>query len=191
MKLEFKNTTEKVVTENYPYGFKLKTTKTDWIEFNPKKGFRHVSQTVNPKTGRPNNPKKSTYYTVGILGLDENQHTKFWACGFNGEKEMQISYKHLAENFDKYTGLEMHFLYMEAFTYLKVHTKAMVIYSGADFEQIKPLIDKAVKMLVQAINAKGSVNLWNEILNSIDFEAIDKTRQPDFKPFQVKQVTLS
>jgi len=190
MKVEFKHTDKKVISENYPYGFNLKTTKTDWIEFNPKKGFRHVSQTVNPKTGRLNNPKKSTYYTIGILGIDENQHTKFWACGFNGEKEMKISYKHLSENFEMYTVAQMHFLYLEAFTYLKVHSKALVIYAGASFEDIKPLINTAVNKLVEAINSKGTLNLWNDILTSIDFEALEQTRQPDFKPFQVKQVSI-
>jgi hypothetical protein len=190
MKLEFKNTDTKVTCENYPYGFKMKTTKTDWLEFSPKKGFRHCSQTIDPKTGRLNNPKKSTYYTVGILGIDENQHTKFWACGFNGEKEMKISYKHLYFEFDKYTGPQMEYLYIEAMLYLKVHCKAMIMYTGADWDNVRPLIDVAVKTLVQAINCKGTLNLWGDILDSIDFEALEATKKPHYSPFQVKQVSI-
>ena len=65
------STSTKLVSENYPYG-NLRTTKTDWIEFKKGKGFRHMSQTINPKTGRLNNPKASTYYYIMLLGRDEN-----------------------------------------------------------------------------------------------------------------------
>jgi len=41
-------TSEVIAVENYPYGFKLRTTLTDSMEFNAKKGYRHVTQTVNP-----------------------------------------------------------------------------------------------------------------------------------------------
>lgn len=164
MKLEFKNTDQKVITENYPYGFKVKTRKVNWIEFSPKKGFRHVSQTIDPKTGRLNNPKKSIYYTLGILGVDENNHTKFWTCGFNGEKEMKISYNHLYFEFDKYTAPQMEYLYMEALLYIKVHAKALIMYTGAEWDNIRPLIDEAVKTLVQGVNSKGTLNLWGDIL---------------------------
>ena len=74
--LKFVNTDQKIVSENYPYGFREKTTKTDYLEFSPKHGFRHCSQTINPKTGRPNNPKKSTYYDVMVLGTNEDGHCK-------------------------------------------------------------------------------------------------------------------
>ena len=77
------NTTEKIVSENYPYGFREKTTKTDYLEFDFKKGFRHCSMTINPKTGRENNPKKSTYYDLMVLGTDENQHCKSFVLNFN------------------------------------------------------------------------------------------------------------
>ena len=190
MKLDFKHTSTRVISENYPYGFNLRTQKTDWVEFHPKHGFRHVSQTINPKTGRANNPKKSTYYTIGILGTDESQYVKFWACGFNGENEMKISYKHLSENFDKYTGEQMEYLYITAFMYLKVHTKSMVLYTGAQFEDIKPLIDEAVKKIIAAINSKGALNLWGEIISSIDFEALNNTRKPNYSPFQVKEISI-
>lgn len=190
MKLEFKNTETKVTCENYPYGLRMKTTKTDWLEFSPKKGFRHCSQTIDPKTGRLNNPKKSTYYPVGILGVDENQHTKFWACGFNGEKEMKISYKHLSENFDKYTSTQMEWLYYEALSYLKVHSQAMIIYTGADWDNIKPLITEASIKLGKGVISKGTLNLWGDIIDSIDFEALEATKKPNYNPFQVKQVSI-
>lgn len=60
-------------TENYPYGFRLKTTMYSWIE-HTKQGSRLVQQTINPKNGKLNAPKKSTYDAFKLLALDENGH---------------------------------------------------------------------------------------------------------------------
>ena len=56
--------------ENYPYGFRLKTTKRIWIETN-KKGDRINSQTMNPKTNQWNKPKRSTYTAILILMIEK------------------------------------------------------------------------------------------------------------------------
>jgi hypothetical protein len=68
------------VVEDYPYGFRLRCKIRYWIEYKPKKGFRFVSQTTNPK--RPgevwNKPKASTYSLFGgAMFLDENEHVQF------------------------------------------------------------------------------------------------------------------
>ena len=65
------------VVEDYHDGFRLRCKIRYWIEFKPKKGFRFVSQTTNPK--RPgeiwNKPKASTYAMFGgAMFLDENEH---------------------------------------------------------------------------------------------------------------------
>jgi hypothetical protein len=60
--------------ENYPYGFRLRTTMHYWIETVAKKGDRLCTCTINPKNGRINAPKKSTFSNIGILYLDENNH---------------------------------------------------------------------------------------------------------------------
>lgn len=52
--------------QNYPYGFRLKTTIRYYIE-TTKRGDRFVSQTLNPKTNEWNTPKKSTYSAVEVL----------------------------------------------------------------------------------------------------------------------------
>jgi len=64
-----------LVVDNYPYGFKLRTQIKYWIESTPKKGDRFCSQTLNPKNGRWNAPKKSTYSLIGVMFLDEKGHT--------------------------------------------------------------------------------------------------------------------
>lgn len=59
------------VVEDYPYGFRLRTQIRYWIE-TTKHGDRHCAQTMNPKTGRWNKPKKSTYSAVMCLWVDGN-----------------------------------------------------------------------------------------------------------------------
>ena len=68
------------VVADYPYGFKLRCSIRYWIEFHPKRGFRFVSQTTNPKRGNTwNKPKASTYCRFGgAMYLDENEHVQ-WA----------------------------------------------------------------------------------------------------------------
>jgi len=67
-----------LIIENYPYGFRLKTKIKYWIETDKKKGDRFVSQTLNPKTNKWNNPKKSVYNSVMVLTRDnENGHISY------------------------------------------------------------------------------------------------------------------
>jgi len=63
------------LVNDYPYGFRLRTQIRYWIE-TTKNGDRFVSQTLNPKTGRWNKEKKSTYVEVKVMGLDEIGHVK-------------------------------------------------------------------------------------------------------------------
>jgi len=37
------------IVDDYPYGFRLRCKIRYWLEYNPKHGFRFVSQTTNPK----------------------------------------------------------------------------------------------------------------------------------------------
>lgn len=66
------------VVEDYPWGFRLRTTIRYWVETKDAKngGQRFCSQTVNPKTGKWCEPKRSTYSHVIVMFLDENEHVK-------------------------------------------------------------------------------------------------------------------
>lgn len=63
-----------LIVDNYPYGFKLRTQIRYWIETAAKKGDRFCSQTLNPKNGRWNAPKKSTFSVIGVMFKDEKGH---------------------------------------------------------------------------------------------------------------------
>lgn len=64
------------VIDDYPYGFHERTQKKMWIETHPKKGDRVVSMTLNPKNGRWNKPKASTYSEIAALYIDSNGHVE-------------------------------------------------------------------------------------------------------------------
>ncbi len=66
------------LVDDYPYGFRLRTKIRYWLETDPKKGSRFVSQTMNPKTGGWNAPKKSTYARLGaVMYLDSQNHVEW------------------------------------------------------------------------------------------------------------------
>jgi hypothetical protein len=69
------------VVDDYPYGFRLRCKIRYWLEYNPKHGFRLVSQTSNPKRGNVwNKPKASTYSRFGAcMYLDEDG--RVWQSG--------------------------------------------------------------------------------------------------------------
>lgn len=78
------------VVDDYPYGFRERTQIRYWLESKPKKGWRFVSQTMNPKTGRWNKPKASTYADWGAaMYLDENGHVHWDGVGpYTDEQQM-------------------------------------------------------------------------------------------------------
>jgi len=91
------------VVDDYPYGFKLRCKIRYWLEYAPKKGFRFCSQTTNPKkVGEVwNAPKKSTYSMLGVMGLDEQGHVKWTACGIYDFDKLEAFGKEYASSFDE------------------------------------------------------------------------------------------
>lgn len=71
------------LVDDYPYGFRERTQIRYWLEGpKPKKGWRFVSQTLNPKTGRWNKPKASTYADWGAaMYLDGKGHVQWTSVG--------------------------------------------------------------------------------------------------------------
>lgn len=62
--------------KDYPYGFRLRTSIFYWVESHPKKGDRLGTYTINPKNGRANKPKYSTYSTFIYLYINDEGHVK-------------------------------------------------------------------------------------------------------------------
>lgn len=68
------------MVDDYPYGFRLRCKIRYWVEYAPKKGYRMVSQTTNPKIADRevwNKPKAGTYSAVaGCLYLDSKDQVQ-------------------------------------------------------------------------------------------------------------------
>lgn len=86
---------EIIEIDNYPYGYKLTTTKKYQIEFVLRKGFRLIETTLNPKTKQWNKPKKSVYYNFIYL---TNNNGFITSNEFNFNDSDKISFY---ENFIK------------------------------------------------------------------------------------------
>ncbi len=175
-------TSEVVAVENYPYGFTLKTTLFDSMEFNPKKGYRHVTQTINPKNGLKNKPKASTYSDFLIRYYDENNHIKMIGLNFNGVEEINKGCKLLSDNFELLSDSEKSYLLLHILVMIKVSIKAYVSYCNSDFEALKPLFDKQIKLLVEGTKDL-TVNVFKDI--TFDFEAIENTKEKGYNPFKI------
>lgn len=87
------------VIRDYPYGRQLRTLMRVWYEHDPKKGTRTVNQTQDPKNGRWNNPKKSTYSTavVQVFDADGRLKPEGWSDAY-GHSEAQAFYDKHKDN---------------------------------------------------------------------------------------------
>lgn len=82
MQLLFNHTSPETayVVDDYPYGFTLRCKIRYWLEYHPKRGFRFMSQTSNPKRGHIwNKPKASTYARFGAAMLINDIGHVQWA----------------------------------------------------------------------------------------------------------------
>lgn len=87
------------VVDDYPYG-RRRTQIRYWIETSPRHGDRFVSQTLNPSTGRWNNPKSSTYMPVMAMFVDDKGHVTrtglgTWAAEEEISAFMAVAGEHL------------------------------------------------------------------------------------------------
>lgn len=74
------------LTEDYPYGRRLRCQRREWLEYKPRQGYRLVTQTTDPK--RPcehwNAPKASTYCDWAVMTQDPNPGPTFGHIGWTG-----------------------------------------------------------------------------------------------------------
>jgi hypothetical protein len=85
---------------DYPYGFRLRCQIRYWLHTADKgqaKGqVRFMSQTTNPKRGDAlNKPKASTYYSLAVMYLDENDHVQHAGISFWLYPEQDARWRHM------------------------------------------------------------------------------------------------
>ena len=182
--MNYIKTTEKVEVEDYPYGFRLRTTLYDTMEFNPKKGYRHTTQTIDPRNGRLNKPKSSTYSPLKVRYYDENGHIKTISFEFMySAKDLNKVCKFINENFDLFTPEEINYFYSQTLVGAVVNVRSMVQWCGADLEAVKPLHDRFIELAKKG--KEDGLNHFNELI--LDVDAIDALKDPNYNPFVTKQ----
>ena len=173
-------TSEVVEVPNYPYGFNNRTTAFFSLEYKSGKGFRTVKQTINPKTGLKNKPKKSTYSPV-ILMCDVAGKVKYRHLDFYSDEGKIRDLKFMYENHHLFTPDQIKDIAITLLAILKADIYAKVTYCGSDIKKMLPLYTDAINQVVKIANT--GENLFNKVV--IDFDAVEKLEVKDYKPFKV------
>src|SRR6266581_144766 len=89
--------------EDYPYGFRLRTSIHYWVESKAGKGDRFCSYTINPKNGRRNNPKCGIYHPFIYLFINEEGHVEHGLIESYEREEFKARFEfiltHIGEEF--------------------------------------------------------------------------------------------
>lgn len=180
------STSEKYEVQNYPYGYTTKTTKFYSVEFKKGKGFRLVVQTLNPKTGKLNKPKCSTYSPLKVLVIDQEGKIRTHTEDFYREDDKDRGWQFIFENFDKFQTVEIQWLAIYCIHSLKADIYAKATYCGSNINKLLPLYDEALHTLAEI--AKNGGNLWNNV--KVDWEAVEALKIPGYNPFKVTTHTF-
>ena len=172
---------EKQTVEGYPYG-RLKCTAFFSIDFSKTKGFRHIFQTINPKTGKLNAEKKSTYSQICYMKNDGGFITTC-SLEFYKEESLHRIAKFMSENFALFTAEQIDYIYSLALAFVKVSVKSAIIYKGAKLEDVTPFFDSAIAVLVKGINEK--TNVFADI--NVDFEGVNSKCDPNYNAFKIEK----
>lgn len=180
---EYIHTDEKVEVEDYPYGFRLRTTLYDYIEYKKNKGYRHVTQTINPKTGSLNKPKASTYSTFLVRYYNEDGHIKTYGISyFSGLESIHKFVTIFKDTHHLFNENQIEDLKIEVLSALKLDIKASVIYSGIKLDDLIPLYQDIIDIVTSDIK--------NKTLDFLDYNFLDlhnkvnELKDPNFNPFK-------
>ena len=169
----------KLVNSAYPYGYK--TTNAFFSLESNKKGFRSIFQTENPKTGRINNPKKSTYSTIVLMVVNENGFVSNWSMNPNSFQAINKALYFVNDFYELFAVEELKQIFAELLMLSKVSVTASVAYTGAKFEDLKPEIEYQVKKLIENYKEPKKENVLQSIFN---VQNINSHSIKDFNPFK-------
>lgn len=162
----------KIEVKNYPYGFKLRCTLFDYLEFDPKKGFRHCTQTIDPRNGRQNKPKKSTYYRIMLRYFNNDDHIKTLAFNLESFRNINDAMEVINENFSMFPQNQILYVYSELIKKINANMMGAVIYGGGSLEKLHPILFPVLEKLNQGW--RTAENVLNGL--SIDLTAIEQSK---------------
>lgn len=161
------------VVDDYPYG-RQRTQIRYWIESKPKHGDRSMAQTLNPKNGRWNKPKPSTYSAVLVMYLepqeDGREFVKFHGLGLWKTTEEAEAFIALVgvDNLNEVQRAQLAGVIglnkvMESVTFT-VREGGFTAEEQAEQDRIKRTINRGVA--VESAKALGGINERKEIRNA-------------------------
>lgn len=143
------------IVDDYPYGFRLRCKIRYWIETDPKRGQRFVTQTSNPKQENTtwNAPKKSTYSDLMVLYIEEaTGHVKHDCISteYNAESLetfLQMYGSVLTSEYEKIAIKRGRFIHLS-----RVAMKALVLADGIESGNIYdiPSKERRTEIVMQA-----------------------------------------
>lgn len=172
---------------DYPYG-SLKCTMSFSVEFQPKKGYRAVTQSINPKTKRENKPKKSTYSDFMFMYKDaESGHIKFRHHSIKGFEDVTKIINLFAENDIQLSEAESQHLWLQVLSAIKISTRFSVLKEGVTTAQF--LDATKVSAMIKLYGGKAP---FAEIVNvGYDFDTFDQLIDHTKSVFTFTQTTYS
>lgn len=171
--------TKKYVVPDYPYGYK-RTEAIFSVEWKPKKGFRSVFQTVNPKTGLLNKPKYGTYHPAMIVKEEEGK-ASFICFSWYDDKEKDIGNQFMFNNFELFNDEEIKDTAKRVKMMYLASCVSRHVYCNVDFKKCQELFNPAIEILNQII--KTGENLWDKVI--VDWEKAEALEEKGFNPFTI------
>ena len=141
------------LVDDYPYGFRERTQIRYWLEHKPKKGWRFVSRTLNPKTQRWNKPKASTYIEwAAVMYLDDKGHVHWDGVGPYSDEQKILAFVTEFPDADMH---ELRKIVPMKLKYLKAYASGQVVMT----------INKVPKPLSEADveRVRGEITVWEQI----------------------------
>lgn len=156
------NLVKGVSTRNdYPYG-RLKCEISFKVEFKKGKGFRFVTQTVNPKTGRINAPKKSTYSDFMYQYIGEDGHNKVYTLRFSSYESIEKLIKFLDVNTDaEFTNEESQEIWASCIACVRINAMYTRLKEGVTVDTFlnTTKVDKMIEMYGEKMDIKEITKL--------------------------------
>jgi hypothetical protein len=154
--------------DDYPYG-RLKCNIKFWVEFVKGKGFRWVSQTTNPKNGRLNAPKKSTYSQFMVHQIDENGHNKPFGLMLYGYEDISKLIEFLKVNEVNFTEEESQDIWTTVIACIRNNAAYTWKKEGVTLDQF--LTTTKVQKMIEMYGNHEPINKITEI--GYDLESIN------------------
>jgi hypothetical protein len=150
------------MVDNYPYGFRLRTKIKYYVE-TTKYGQRFISQTLNPKTNTWNNPKKSTYHNIILVGLNNQDHITYTSLSMYSSEEAQHFKQKYEQFLNDYQKTEIINIIKMLEVYDKVEYKCEAVkYRNIVTGEIKTAIN------IFELDQYERVDDKNEIITPVD-----------------------